>query len=337
MLEFAITPLLAFHLMSVNVATAGPLICMWLDWREGRGCELAGRAGRYLAGVSLSLFVVGMGLGALTAYLAWDETHYNLLMRRMPTKVQYGIMELLFSLVLMGVYAMWWKFSQRSRWQRIVRMILILFSATNLIYHFPALFLKVPQLVANGEASGSVMGTEDFRQWLMDGEILSRTIHFLLASVAVAGVMLIGYALRLNKEDKQEDAQRVATWGARIALVPTLLQIPVGLWVMFALSNTSRDQLMGRDLSGTVMMGLGVLTALYLMHLLASISLGPAPRKKMIMTMIFLTVTVLLMTGAVRRANSTRRPSKVPVTASQASDSDATSSDATSESSQTSP
>jgi len=122
------------------------------------------------------------------------------------------------------------------------------------------------------------------------------------------------YALRSSRQEKKKEAaHRVAVWGGRIALVPTLIQIPVGLWILFQLPDPVRDQFMGQDLVCTAMLGLSVFGALGLMHFLSSIALGDASRRKLMLAMSLMFLVVLLMSGGIHRAKSKSSRKDKPV------------------------
>ena len=66
MVALALTVLLAAHLLCVNVASGGPVISAWLDWRGAREDDTAAKGAKYLAGASL----VGLMAGAIPALRA---------------------------------------------------------------------------------------------------------------------------------------------------------------------------------------------------------------------------------------------------------------------------
>ncbi|HEV3415668.1 MAG TPA: hypothetical protein VG056_02600, partial [Pirellulales bacterium] len=89
---------------------------------------------------------------------------------------------------------------------------------------------------------------------------------------------------------------------ARLALVATLLQIPVGLWVLFALPTAVQSQLLGEDWIATLLFGLSVIVALGLMHQLAMASLGAVSRQAVGRTALLLAAVVFLMVATLHRA-----------------------------------
>src|SRR4029079_19472558 len=98
--------------------------------------------------------------------------------------------------------------------------------------------------------AGPLVDTLDrhaYYKLLMDPQTVSRVLHIWLASLAVAGAVVMLRCIQMAKRQDMpvEVAARVAAGGARIALSATLLQLPIGAWVLLELPNSSRDQLMG--------------------------------------------------------------------------------------------
>jgi len=147
---------------------------------------------------------------------------------------------------------------------------------------------------------GKTLPSDEFRRLLFDPFVLSQAAHVWLASLAVVGTLLMFYALRLQKKNRVELGPQptiIAGWGAWIALVPTLLQLLVGAWVLFELPEVDRSRMLGDSIPASIILAAGVLAALRLMHLLATIALGertPRQLKSAIGTML---VTVLLMSA----------------------------------------
>ena len=107
MAELAFVLLLAGHLLTVNVAAAGPLVCIWFEWREGRGNELAGSVGRQLAAVAIVSMIIGTLLGFLIGWHNWTPA-YKQLVLHLGSRVSWGVVELVFSFLLMILHLWWW-------------------------------------------------------------------------------------------------------------------------------------------------------------------------------------------------------------------------------------
>jgi hypothetical protein len=315
-----VTLVLALHLACMNVATAGPLVCVWLDWRERGGDLVAGRAGRYVAIWALGLFLAGLVLGVGTALLVWSWEFWQEFQARLPSRISWGYWELAFSAALMAGYWAWWRFSPGGSLSRIGRSLLAVLASTNLLYHFPPLFVVAAMLASGEAASLGVIDDSTFPRLIWRGEVFALTVHFWLASLAVAGVLLATFALTGKPDETavEEHYDRPAAWGGRIALVSTLLQIPVGLWLMMALPLPRQNQLLGGDLAGTSLLAGGVLLALVLLHHLAGLAMGDARRGTIFRTAALLLAVIVLMTAALRwsrpeGADSVERFGELPV------------------------
>lgn len=299
LIELLITAALAFHLMCVNVASAGPIICIWLEWRDGRGDHLGRETGIYLSAASLVTLVLGVALGLTVGLLLWDDA-YSVVLQRFPRRIGYGLIELAFSALLVAVHAVWWRYQRRTGvLLRSLRCLLLLAAGTNLLYHFPFLFVLIANVASSGDTSTEALDGE-FLQMISAGPVLARVTHFVLAAFAVSGIVLIGFAMKLRRLDRADDAQRVAIWGGRIALAPTLLQLLVGLWVTMTLSSVAIRRLMGGDLIATSLLIISLLAALWLMHMLASISFGDVSKKNLLGAMGLMLLVVVLMTAVLR-------------------------------------
>lgn len=301
-MSLVITLLFATHLLCVNVASAGPLVAAWFDWLEGRGSTLAGQTGRYLAWWAVALLVPGGALGIAVGALYWDDA-YRQVLARLTSKFHFGVWEVLFSLVLMLAQALWWRARPQARTgERVTRILVALLASTNLLYHFPMLFAVIEHTVASGEATREPIASSVFREVAFQPAILSRALHFVLAAVAMCGVMLLGFALRLRRRGAdEEDVQRVAAWGGQIALVPSLVQIPVGLWLTASLSRPLQSAVTGNDTLATVLLLASIGLALWMMQTLAAIAIGDSQRSQLIKAMALMVVVITLMSGTLHR------------------------------------
>jgi hypothetical protein len=298
MLDIAIVLVHSLHLLCMNVAAAGPLVCVGLDWMERHGNSAAGEAGRWLAATALIALLLGAALGTALGALLWDAS-YAAVLQRLPSKIHAGIWELLFSLVLLAVYLAWWyRRREAKKIERLLRSALAVLLATNLLYHFPVLFAIISKLNLQPAVGGGVIDSADFRRRLLDSYVASRSVHFVLASLAVSGVALIAYAVRRSAGEKEATAwARLAQTGGWIGLLPSLAQIPIGLWVVTGLPSEAKRRLMGQDPLGSVLLLVSVLAALWLMHLLAAVALGNASPRKCRLAVGATVLVVLLMTA----------------------------------------
>jgi hypothetical protein len=128
---------------------------------------------------------------------------------------------------------------------------------------------------------------------------LARVIHVLLASFAVTGLSLgwIG-AARIQEESAQPNG--VAKLGGQIALYASLLQVPVGVWVLLALPEAQAQRIM--TTGAAFVFGIAVVAALGLMHQLAMVALGDVSRRRLTLATLLMALAVVLMTATLQLA-----------------------------------
>lgn len=305
MLEILLVFVLSFHLLAANLAGAAPLVCVWLDARAVRRHDpLAGELGRYLLRQSLVWLTVAMALGGVTLFFVWLTAWepFYATARRLPTsRFKWAVPELAVYYICVALYLRWWPTGDGASGGRpIARRTMGVLAATNLLYHFPLLFTVIGVYATRPAAPDETLV---FRHAMLDPEVLSQFLHHVLASFAVVGVAIMGFALRLGRAGKaSDDIQRAATWGGWLALVPTLLQLFVGLYVLLELPQHSRDGLLGGDTVGTMLFGVSLVGAIMLMHRLASVAFGETERRNLIGAMALLVLVVVAMVGTRQRA-----------------------------------
>jgi hypothetical protein len=303
-LEIAVCLLLAAHLLCVNVASGGPIVGAWLDWRGNRGSDVAAQAAVYLARASLLGLLLGAALGVVIGWLKWDSNYQALWLGPLSYKMKWAIVEAVFSLLLMIGWSFWLpRRAGGSGWSMWTRIVIALLAATNLLYHFPMLFSVAAQLQDAGESTRPVLGGRGFRA-LLRADTIVFEIHVALASVAVAGVMLAGLASRLLRRGDSEMGTLVARWAGRWALIPSLAQLPVGLFLLSVLPPPQQALLMGNSTLGILLFVGAIGASLWLLNDLAQLGLGEVNRPLLIRAMTAMLITVTLMTGMQQQTRS---------------------------------
>ncbi len=299
MLQVFLTLLVALHLLLVDVAMVGPLVCVWLEWRETRYAErVAGLIGQTWAGLVNGTLAGGIVLGSLLLAMRWwmDDRAYFSAGAAIPVdRLWFGLGELLFSFGCMGGYVALW-----NRWRnhRLFHRALAIAAAANLLMHFPALFTIISVLATRGDPWGQTLDRAGYQRLLLDGEVVARVIHVWLAACAVNGVLLMVFGLRLGDDESQLALRRrLIQRGAWLGLAPTLLQIPAGLWLVLQMPDTARQPLLGGDwLASGLFLG-SLFLALQLLHTLSAIALGDQEPKLIRRSVAILLALVLLMVG----------------------------------------
>lgn len=308
-LDWLLIVLVAVHLLAVNLAAAGPIVAVLAEWRGTRRRQVAlDMAAFGLAKWSILAATIGFGLGllALAALTVWhpgdDSAYFAAIKQVTPGRWWFTGGEIIFYLVCMAGYVLLWRRLARSRFAH--RAIAVA-AGSNLLYHFPALFTILSLLVDRPELHGRTLDRSLYLKLLFDAETLARVLHVWLASFAVAGMALAWMGLRLAREEDNPDGRMVATFGGCIALVVTLLQVPVGVWVLLTLPEGQQQQTMGGNVVCTALFASSFVTALALMHQLAMLSLGDATKKRIGTASLLMAAVVLLMTATLHLARAT--------------------------------
>jgi hypothetical protein len=137
---------------------------------------------------------------------------------------------------------------------------------------------------------------------LVDGEVLARVTHVWLAAVAVSGVVMATLALRAGEAELPERSRRrLLRSGALLALVATLGQIPVGVWVALEMPETMRAPLLGGDWLATGLFLAALMCAVQLLYALLSMALGDHEPRQVRRSALLLAIVMLLMVGTRQR------------------------------------
>ena len=197
-------PLLTVHLLLVNVAMAGPFVCLWLEWRGTKRDDiLAARIGQRLSRDVVWALLLASLLGALLVGLLWlrnDRAYFDGV-RVVPVgRLWAAGGELVFSLALLALYAFAWNWFSPQSWRRWLHRTIGLLAGTNLVYHFPPLFAAISLVASTPKYWGQPLTGAEFRKLLFSNAVLSQAVHVWLASFAVVGTVLMFYALRLRKK-----------------------------------------------------------------------------------------------------------------------------------------
>jgi len=293
--------LLSVHLILMNFASAAPLVAVWLDSRASRlESQRLHRFGRTIGWLSLIALGVGITVGLLQGWLLWNReqtAYFQAIEKLWDSKIVFGIWEIVFSVVFMAAYLLWWKFLPRKAfWQRVVSRLLAVFAATNLLYHFPTLFV-IAGMLSRGELSAE--GDIDsgmFRQFLMQPKVIWFTVHFWLASVAVSA-QITGWraVVCLNDEDEQQGTSGRAF---AVALFPTLAQAAIGFFYLLSLPKDQISQLMGRDPMTSVVFVASLGMALWLMQSQVALASFHRTSSRSVKSLAILVGTIFLMTAS---------------------------------------
>ena len=306
------TLILTAHLLCVDVAMMGPLACALLRRRATRlDDRLADRAGRCMVSLCLAALLTAIALGLISGLMLWfgSQRQFFEALGRIPARRLYwGVAELGFYFLCMVLYgALWEKWRRRT----LLHGFLAIVAATNLIYHFPPLFVTINSMAATSDGNTSLLTISELRQLMFSPLILAHMTHHLVAAVACTAVCLMlvlryvaaGQPKNPTADDEAARSQLVRR-SAIVALTVSLLQLPVGLGLLLQLTGMQRDVIMGGDWITTGMFVAAMVCVLALLHWLSMISLGQTERRDVIVVALLLVLVTALMTGVLRRIRS---------------------------------
>jgi hypothetical protein len=298
------TLLLALHFLCVDVAMIGPLGAILLARRgRRRGDPLAAASSRWLVRLAPSALAAAIVLGLCLGVLLWATggggRFFTGLMRLPTSRLYFSALELVFYLVLVVPCAVWW--DRLDRWSAW-RAVLLLAASTNLIYHFPGLFVSAAELAT--APSDPMITSAEFRAMMFTAPVLAQVAHHVLSAITVVGVAIMVIASKPDPASLAPEpipAQPLAVHGARVAMMATLLQVPVGLWLITTLTHSARSSVLGNDLLTTGLFLAAMVVALGLLHYLSTAALGEVDRRQSWTTLVMLALVILLMTGTLRQ------------------------------------
>ena len=295
MLDFVYIPLLAIHLVLLNISCSAPLICIALERKFNRQvCCDADRLGRKLAIESVVCLVWAAGFGIVLGGLNWidSDSDFANALSFFWNRIWWGVWELLFFVACMWIYIRMWKASNSIAYRILHRFIAVL-AATNLLYHFPILFTAIAnhRSLEFEEAATS----SQFRQVAFRADVLILALHFGIASFAVGGLRLIQLANGISDAKSQEHFVKK---GARLALFCTALQFVVGFWLLAVVPNSR--QLLGENEIATSCFFVAILLSFWLLNQLVFVSFGQVERHQIRNSFIAMGLVIFLMTIVLR-------------------------------------
>lgn len=301
--EILLTLLLAAHLIAVNIAMAGPLLCLALKRREvNLGDDAAGQVGRQLAKASLGSLAVGSLLGGGLLAVVWigGAQRYLAALGAIPaSRYWFALAEIIFYVACMsGVLWTW----QRRPARTVLLVVLSILAATDLMFHFPPMFTIVATAARRPELVQATIDRTTYYHLLLDGEVLSRVTHVWLASVAVTAMTVCLIAMAGTRGDDRR--RGLASWAAKWALGATLLQLPTGLWMLLVMPGTETGRMLGEDAVATTLFALSLVIGFHLLQRLAAMALGDVERKATFRTAAAMGAMVLLMVATLERVGA---------------------------------
>ncbi|MEM9352443.1 MAG: hypothetical protein AAGA92_05480 [Planctomycetota bacterium] len=272
-MDLILLPITTLHLLAANIAAAGPLFAAWLGHRSRSREAAAGAVGLQLAQLSLGALVVLVATGVAQVFAPGREALFSAAARFPSRDLWIACAEVLFSLVMTLLLLAAWR---GSRFRTVLAWSAAVLTASNLLYHFPPLMLVLARLKAD-----SLWTTEReitravFRGLMTRGEVVSLTVHFGLASVAVAAVAALWLEARQRAFDTPSDSEqpkrsKIGQAAALVAGGVTAVQFPIGLWVLVSSPTATFNALAGGSPLHALAFASGIVASLLLLQRLAA-------------------------------------------------------------------
>ncbi len=310
MADLMIILVLCAHLLAVNLASAGPLFCIWLG-RRGEGSDpIWSHVGQTLAWFSFWAMLLGILTGGGQMVVAPSAGLLAALARLPSRALWFAGSELLFSLICLLIYAGCWSALRKHRWWHAS---LALLSSSNLLYHFPPLMSVLGKLANDSTwARPQILDRAALLPLMMRDEIVALSTHFVLASLAVAAIAVLWISSQTKDDDWRKSTLPLSRRAAWVALIVTAMQLPVGLWLTVSLPPSARSSMMGDSaLASLAFVGALLLTFLLLQRLL-TIAIGTVERRDLRQVGWILATLVLLMTATLYKSRQ-KQPNIAPV------------------------
>lgn len=302
---------LTLHILAMNVASVGPLVAMWLHATGRAGNTSSWEIGRSLARISLGCLLIGYVFGSLQLALSWAGFWvgtWHAVARVESRELGFIVVELAFSVACLMLYvAMWDRWRLRPWLHRTFAVL----SSMNLLYHFPPLMSALGELAVRPDlANESTLTHAALRSIITRPEVLSLSVHFVVASSAVTGVLVMWLAGRRFSSERASDSDDLASSpqssliiaGAWLAFVASVLQLGIGAWVLVALPPRARNGLVGDDPLATTLFVASLFGAFGILHVLFGVVQGNVSRAAIRRSVLLMLAVVLLMTATLARS-----------------------------------
>ena len=252
------------HLLVIAVAAAGPLLCIPLNAKQLNRKDSAERDAYWALGTTLSrhaniALIVGSVFGLIVAALVWNDDFHQRC-HILKTRFMYAAVEWVFSCVLLLITHRWWSKRPDGLKPFLFRSLLIVLATTNLLYHFPIIFMLVHEIpaivVAELESSGAQLSQQQFYEYAFSSSMLARWLHIVISMLMISFAYVAVIALRFARDATNvacETAVRTVSWSARNVLILLFAQIGFGLMALMTMENS--QMVMGGDVIVTALFG----------------------------------------------------------------------------------
>ncbi len=244
------------HLLVIAIAAAGPLLCIPLNAKQLNRKDPAERNAYWSLGTTLNrhaniALILGSVFGLIIAALVWNPDFHQRC-HILKTRFMYAGIEWIFSFVLLWITHRWWLKRPDGLKPFVLRSLLIILATSNLLYHFPIIFMLVHEvpasIVAELESTGAELSRAQFYEYAFSKSMLARWIHIVISMLMLSFAYVAVISLRLARDTNdvaQETALRTVNWAARNVLILLFSQIGFGLMALLTMKKS--ELVMGGD------------------------------------------------------------------------------------------
>lgn len=275
------------HILIINVALGGSLIALFARLKRRDLPVETSLSGSVVSKLPMT-FALGINLGV--APLLFIQVIYgNLIYSSSVLMAVYWILVIPFLiLAYYGAYIHTRKYTSRpslSIFAIALSSVLLLYIAFVYVNNMTLMVQPEKWIGYFQNRGGTLLNLGDATLW-------PRYLHFVTASVAVAGLfMALIWRIR-QKQNKPDAAQRVKT-GLQIFAIATSVQVIIGFWFLLAIPRDFILSFMGQNLVYTIILFTGMA--------LAIAAIMTAFLNKLIPSVILLLGTIIMM--VITRAN----------------------------------
>lgn len=269
--------LFTLHILVINVLVGGTLLFLYSRvTRKGQERQLLEPLSRKLP----VTFALGINLGVaplLFLQVIWGHLFYT-------SSILLGTFWILvIPLVIVAYYGTY----IHAKSERTSLAVAAIAAASLVLLYVGFVFVNNILLMMQPDQWQAYFGNRNGTVLLLsDPTLLPRYLHYMVASVAIAGLSLsILWTIRKRRDAEGADAK--IRQGLTIFGYATVVQAAVGLWFLISLKRDMLLQFMGGDPLATAFLGIGFLSALGAI----ATSLGGKLRPTLIMT----GITILAM------------------------------------------
>ncbi len=274
MLTLVFAVILFVHLVSVQLAAAGPLVAMFLLRSSPPD---TGQAAKRLVVQSLVALLAAVVTGLFLGWFATAMGHrdYTSVMTRYYPRLWWGIWEIVFSLLVTSVLWLVLQSRLQRRAGRGTAWLLAVATSLNLLYHFPPLLTIVAQEVQTPPLEPLPLrpiASAEYRSLLASPAVIAKSLHFVLAAFATTGAWLLVWGTRRAAGPFGDPW--IAKRAGMIALVAMLLQMLSGFWLVMQVDFQTRSRLLGGDALATGSLLVGIVSGFYALSALGTLAVG---------------------------------------------------------------